>query len=216
MKATLDERVSPTIYRMAGQPMNLYGGNRGPVGHLGYFLPGNPDIWKYAALEYGEEELIYDAPRLVGGGTILNLGDDEGGSAILLAQGLIDRRLDGHVFTVDNYEDKQKRRAERNMESVVVKDKITILNCRTDEVLSSFDFKEKFSFIFIDADHSYEGVKHDWLTFSPLVSDHGLVGFHDSNQEYTNRVIEECITDEWTNVLWINRIKIYARTKWVI
>ncbi len=212
----LRARIRPTVYRIASQPMPWYGSNRGPVGQLGYFLPGNPCIWQLAALEYGEEELIYDAPRLVGGGSILNLGDDEGGSAILLAQGLRDRNLDGHVYTVDNYEAKQKGRATRNMEQAEVRSDITILNMRTDEVVEVIDPREKFSFIFIDADHSYEGVKHDWLTFSPLVADRGLISFHDSNQEYTNKVIEECISEkDWTNILWINRIRVYARTKWV-
>lgn len=34
-------------------------------------------------------------------------------------------------------------------------------------------------FLFIDGDHSYEGVKTDWLTYSNLVSDGGLIAFHD-------------------------------------
>ncbi len=210
MKNDIDARVSPTIYEMASQPMRHYGSNRGPVGHLGYYLPGNPEIWKYAALEFGEEELIYDAPRLVRGGPILNLGDDEGGSAILLAQGL-GSHLNGHVWTVDNYEAKQKRRAERNMETAGVKDRITILNCRTDEALEHLDGYQ-FSFIFIDADHSYEGVKHDWLEFSPHLKQDGLMAMHDTNQEYTNNVIEECIDPkEWINIFWVNRIKVFKR-----
>jgi cephalosporin hydroxylase len=34
-------------------------------------------------------------------------------------------------------------------------------------------------FLFIDGDHSYNGVKTDFLTYSPLVSKPGLIGFHD-------------------------------------
>lgn len=33
--------------------------------------------------------------------------------------------------------------------------------------------------LFIDGDHSYEGVKQDWEMYSPLVRPGGLVGFHD-------------------------------------
>lgn len=33
--------------------------------------------------------------------------------------------------------------------------------------------------LFIDGDHSYEGVKQDWEMYSPLVRSGGLVGFHD-------------------------------------
>ena len=34
-------------------------------------------------------------------------------------------------------------------------------------------------FLFIDGDHSYNGVKTDFLTYSPLVRDGGLIAFHD-------------------------------------
>ena len=37
----------------------------------------------------------------------------------------------------------------------------------------------KLDFLFIDGDHSYEGVKKDFEMYYPLVSDGGLVAFHD-------------------------------------
>lgn len=37
-----------------------------------------------------------------------------------------------------------------------------------------------FDFLFIDGDHSYQGVRADWLTWSPLVRPGGLVAFHDT------------------------------------
>lgn len=39
---------------------------------------------------------------------------------------------------------------------------------------------ELFDFVFIDGDHSYEGVRADWLTWSPLVGPGGIVAFHDA------------------------------------
>ena len=41
-----------------------------------------------------------------------------------------------------------------------------------------------FDFAFIDGDHSYEGVRADWLTYSPLVRSGGLVAFHDTWPNY--------------------------------
>ena len=38
---------------------------------------------------------------------------------------------------------------------------------------------EMLDILFIDGDHSYEGVKADFLTYSPLVKKDGLVVFHD-------------------------------------
>ncbi len=34
--------------------------------------------------------------------------------------------------------------------------------------------------LFIDGDHSYEGVRRDWELFSPFVAPHGVVVFHDT------------------------------------
>ena len=38
---------------------------------------------------------------------------------------------------------------------------------------------KKADFLFIDADHSYEGVKMDFEMFSPLVKKGGIIAFHD-------------------------------------
>lgn len=35
-------------------------------------------------------------------------------------------------------------------------------------------------FLFIDGDHSYEGVKRDWEMYSPFVKKGGLISFHDT------------------------------------
>lgn len=38
---------------------------------------------------------------------------------------------------------------------------------------------EKFDLIFIDGDHTYEGVKHDFEMYKSLLSDRGYIAFHD-------------------------------------
>ncbi|MFX1363421.1 MAG: class I SAM-dependent methyltransferase [Promethearchaeota archaeon] len=38
---------------------------------------------------------------------------------------------------------------------------------------------KKIDFVFIDASHSYEGVKKDFEMYSPLVKDDGIIAFHD-------------------------------------
>ncbi|MCZ7644507.1 MAG: class I SAM-dependent methyltransferase [Planctomycetota bacterium] len=39
--------------------------------------------------------------------------------------------------------------------------------------------EEPFDALFLDGDHTYEGVSMDWRMYRPLVRDGGLVGFHD-------------------------------------
>ena len=38
--------------------------------------------------------------------------------------------------------------------------------------------------LFIDGDHSYDGVKRDWELYSPLVREGGLIGLHDVHEDY--------------------------------
>jgi predicted O-methyltransferase YrrM len=38
---------------------------------------------------------------------------------------------------------------------------------------------EKVDFIFIDGDHSHDGVKRDFELYSPLVRKGGIIAFHD-------------------------------------
>jgi predicted O-methyltransferase YrrM len=67
---------------------------------------------------------------------------------------------------------------------------------------------DRVDLLFIDADHTYEGVKGDYETYSPLVRPGGIVAFHDilthPNMPYVavdilwrqlSGVMEEIITD---------------------
>jgi predicted O-methyltransferase YrrM len=51
------------------------------------------------------------------------------------------------------------------------------LRCR--EIVRNILGHREFDFLFIDGDHSYEGVKQDFLYFSPFVRPGGLIVFHD-------------------------------------
>jgi predicted O-methyltransferase YrrM len=46
------------------------------------------------------------------------------------------------------------------------------------------DLAGYLDFLFIDGDHSYEGVKKDWEMYSPLVRKGGLIAFHDIAPNY--------------------------------
>lgn len=48
-----------------------------------------------------------------------------------------------------------------------------------DAVRDALDGRE-VDFLFIDGDHTYEGVKQDFEMYSPLVADGGIVAFHDT------------------------------------
>ena len=47
------------------------------------------------------------------------------------------------------------------------------------EKLKSILGNEKIDFLFIDGDHTYEGVRKDFEMYSPLVANGGIIAFHD-------------------------------------
>jgi len=52
---------------------------------------------------------------------------------------------------------------------------------------------KQIDFLFIDADHSYEGVKKDFQLYSPFVRKSGLIAFHD--------ILDECGVDRfWSEI----------------
>jgi len=57
----------------------------------------------------------------------------------------------------------------------------------------------KFDIIFIDADHSYEGVKKDTLNYTPFLKDKGFLIFHDAEEKYTGVKL-------WLNEITDNQI----------
>ena len=46
-----------------------------------------------------------------------------------------------------------------------------------------------FDFIFIDGDHTYEGVKKDFELYSTIMSDNGIMILHDTDKNYENSLI---------------------------
>jgi cephalosporin hydroxylase len=51
--------------------------------------------------------------------------------------------------------------------------------CTAKAVTEALD-GELFDFAFIDGDHTYDGVRADWLAYSPMVRPGGTVAFHDT------------------------------------
>jgi predicted O-methyltransferase YrrM len=49
---------------------------------------------------------------------------------------------------------------------------------------------EPVDFVFIDGDHSHEGLRGDWESWSPLIATGGIVSLHDSRSSAERRIDE--------------------------
>jgi hypothetical protein len=56
----------------------------------------------------------------------------------------------------------------------------------------------KIDVLFIDGDHSYEGVKLDFDLYSNIISENGIIIIHDSDSNYEkNLIVSEDAKDDW-------------------
>lgn len=68
-------------------------------------------------------------------------------------------------------------------------------------------------FLFIDGDHTYEGVKRDYEMYSELVSDNGYIGFHDINDTLRHRERNVYVGKLW-NELHGDKIEFNVNSDW--
>lgn len=69
---------------------------------------------------------------------------------------------------------------------------------KTKTLLLDFLGEREIDFLFIDGDHSYEGVKQDWEMYSPLVRIGGLIAFHDLRIDEINNFFSTIRKPKWT------------------
>lgn len=88
--------------------------------------------------------------------------------------------IDPHVqtdwnddYSVDTYE-----ALESNITALGLGEQVQILRAFSEEVARSWN--SNIDLLFIDGDHSYDGVKRDWALFAPHLSLFSVVIFHDT------------------------------------
>lgn len=142
-----------------------------------------------------ERDLLYHLAFKGLPGDLANLGHAQGGSAVLFAKAIIDRNGNGTVFSVDLFSTpKEWRRARQSLVDFGVRNLVHPCRGYTQEWGEKF-LKEgkRFVGMFIDADHTYEHVKEDFLTWSPMLVSGGWVAFHDTHQDFSHRAIADSV-----------------------
>lgn len=117
---------------------------------------------------------------------VLEIGTAGGGSLFLLSQVISD---DANLISIDMPNGRfgggypkyriplYKLLAKKNQKIYLIrKDSHSLV---TYNKVKSVLKGQKLDFIFIDGDHTYEGVKKDFELYSTLVSENGIIAFHD-------------------------------------
>ena len=90
------------------------------------------------------------------------------------------RNLDCSLYLIDSWE------ADFTIEHAMSKLEGDANFTKSDSVEGASRFPDGlFDFVYIDADHTYEGVKRDIIAWLPKVKTGGVIGGHDYSVEYT-------------------------------
>lgn len=191
-------------------------------------IPGwNEEVKPYASAGFkrhttsGESHLLFTIPRELGPGNYADLGTLLGGSTVTIGHGLnlLDNR--SVLYSVDLFDEFWE--TNRNV-AKTVPDKLTnyfnsvLTNvefnlCREDTSTVGNSLNIPFKFVFIDADHTYEGCKKDFVAWERLIELGGCIAFHDCNTEGVAQVLDEIDNSKWQLINHIYSIKLFKRIK---
>lgn len=59
---------------------------------------------------------------------------------------------------------------------------------------------QDIDFLFLDGDHSYEGIKQDWELYSPFVKKGGIIALHDINDSERHRKRNVFVSKFWNEI----------------
>lgn len=190
-----------------------------PTGPEKYDSPSKAKTWRHldkiALLTRAEMRFLQDVPRFLGTGDYANLGHAQGASAILLADGLREYGYDGKVHSVDLFPRKNDlKKAIKLVQSFDLESRIEIYKGSTKQLATELQDK-RFKFIFIDADHSLDGVKNDFYDWSFLLEKGGWIAFHDTNQDFSHRALQDTVVGRWHELkqFHVHRIRTFMKPK---
>lgn len=168
-----------------------------------------------------ELRTLYKLAAACPAGTVaLEIGSHLGASACYLAAGLSAVR--GRLYCVDTWQnetmpDGQKDTYADFQTNIQGLQDIIIPIRKASTELTQVDIETPLGMIFIDGDHSYAAVKHDFTLVKEWLAPDGIIAFHDfshENFEGVTRVVGEALASgEWilrgniNSLAWIKRAK---------
>ena len=130
--------------------------------------------------------LLHGLVRTMRPSVCVEIGSARGRSACYVGMALRQLKhgklyaIDPHTSTDwnDNKSSDTYGTIQKNIHAFGVEDHVEIIRKYSGEAAEGWD--RPIDMLFIDGDHSYEGVKRDWSLFTPHVAPFGVVVFHDT------------------------------------
>lgn len=165
----------------------------------------------YCNLKYAEENNIFthlsvnekikltQLANNIDGNIFLEVGSYLGASSCFIAAGIKKTRKKAKLYCVDTWENDAMTEGERETFQIFIENtekyRDIIVPLRGTSVNVAKTFKKMIDFLFIDGDHSHEGVKADVEAWVSKLNKNALVVFHDIGwAEGVQRVIKENIS----------------------
>jgi predicted O-methyltransferase YrrM len=131
-------------------------------------------------------QLLYGLTRSAKPDVCVEIGSARGKSACYVGMAL---KENGHgkLYAIDPHEKTNWNDSSsvdtfevisENLKTVGVENQVEIIRTTSDRAVQGWT--KKIDILFIDGDHSYEGVKRDWDLFTPHLREFGIVIFHDT------------------------------------
>ncbi|MCI0558389.1 MAG: class I SAM-dependent methyltransferase [Nitrososphaera sp.] len=168
-----------------------------------------------------EAEWFVRLHRALGSGLYGELGTFRGRSACLMVAGF-NNDPNSKLVTVDKFDQKTVRskyryRGDQDLYENVLElfkskgfDKcIQVIKSDTSAAANLFE-DGTFIFLFIDADHSYEGVKADFTAWQSKLTLNGIIAFHDSHHVGVEKLLSE-IKDKWKQIDRVHSLSVWRR-----
>lgn len=162
----------------------------------------HPNLQKAFAIDthltIDEKIKLYELAK--GRNSIAEIGSYKGASAACIGQALVEQN-NGTLFCIDTWNNDAMSEGNYDTFEIFsdntahVKSSIKTIKGWSTEVYDTVRSEApKLDMLFIDGDHSYEGVKADWDTYCDLLSSNSLIVMHDWGwAEGVKKVIEEDI-----------------------
>lgn len=142
-----------------------------------------------------KQVLFHLARRLPPGGTAAEIGSYHGASSCCLAAGI--RSRGGKVWCIDTWMNDAVSDGHADVfplwqrHTALLADAIQTARGYSHEVAGRIP--DELALLFVDGDHSYEGVKRDLLLYLPKLRKDGILVMHDWSHDAVRRAVRELV-----------------------